>query len=242
MTRHTGTIVAVVILAAASSPARADVIVPFTENFSANNANWFDQTGMAPVDWIAGGGPGGGGDAYVSTSFDFATANAGDPFALFRAQDEFNSSGGAFVGDWIAAGVTEFSMWVRHDAPVDIVFFTRFAGAANFPGANAIQFTPVAANTWTLITFAIAPDNPQFIFEGPASTFSSVFSAVGHIQVGINTPEGLAGGGTVIFDLDAVSIIPAPAAPVLLLAGFLVASGRRRRCRGRRPPDGPPIG
>jgi len=233
MRRRTPVTAAVLILTAASSAARADLVLPFTEHFSADNANWFDQAGTSGVGWVASGGPGGGGDAYVTTALDFATANSGDPFALFRAQDEFNSSGGAFVGDWIAAGVSEFNMWVRHDAAEVIVFFTRFAGAANFPGANAIEFTPVAPNTWTQITFAILPDNPQFIFEGPASTFTSVFSAVGHVQVGINTPEGLAGGGTVSFDLDVVSIIPAPGAIGLLVSALLVGRRRNRLVAGR---------
>src|SRR5687767_4199334 len=80
-------------------PAAAGTIVPFTENFSSDAANWYDSGATAPVDWLAAGGP--DGSSHVSTTFNFVDQTPGLPFPnnavnLFRAQDEFDSSGGAF--------------------------------------------------------------------------------------------------------------------------------------------------
>ncbi len=193
------------VLAAAASTAEA-AIVPFTETFAGGAANWFDGPGTAVVDWNAAGGP--GGSAYVSSSGGFLTANTDDPVLFFRAQDEFGSSGGAFVGNWIADGVNQFSAWVRHDAGVPLNFFTRFASPNNFPAANQVFFQPVPSGTWTQLV-ALLP-NPTLIFEGPF-TYQQVFSNIGHVQIGVTTPASLAGmDETFVFDLDDVSIVPEP--------------------------------
>ena len=143
-----------------STAVQAGVSAPFTEDFSSNSANWRDVTGLASVDWNAAGGPDGG--AFASTTLNFAALNANDGPPLFRAQDEFNSSGGAFVGDWVGNDITGFSAFVRHDAPVPINFFARFASPANSPGAIKVFFIPVAPNTWTSLNLTL-PD-PSMIF------------------------------------------------------------------------------
>ena len=209
------------------APAVSAIVLPFTEDFDANSANWFNAAVTAPVDWSAAGGPDGG--AYATTGFNFQFTAANDTPVLFRAQDEFNSSGGAFEGDWITNGITEFSFAVRHNAPAPMTFFTRFAGPANFPGAVAIGFIPVFPNVWTTITIAIDPFNPQFItFEG--QTFEAAFSNIGHLQVGVSVPEGFGGvDQAYTFDLDKPTITPAPSAAVLFgIAGVALARRRRR--------------
>ena len=95
--------------------------------------------------------------------------------------------------------------------------------------AVALEFQPVLPNTWTEINIAIDPLNPQFIsFEN--TDFNSVFSNVGHMQFGVSTPAALAGlDAEFNFDIDAVSIVPAPAAWAVMMA--VVGVGRRRRRR-----------
>ena len=53
-------------------------VVPFTEDFSNDAANWFHADGLNPVNWVATGGPDGG--AYVSTIYIVP-----DPVPPFRA-------------------------------------------------------------------------------------------------------------------------------------------------------------
>ncbi len=201
-------------------------VVPFTEGFGADAAGWRISAGGTPAAWSASGGP--DGSAHVSNpSFSFGASAPGDTPILFRGQDNFASSGGAFAGDYVTESVMSFSFFVRHDAPEMLNFFVRFAKPANFPAAVALDFAPVLPNVWTQITIPIAPANPQFItFEG--SDFASIFAGIGKVQIGVSVPGALAGQSvTARFDLDRVSIIPAPGAVALAGAGLLAL--RRRR-------------
>ncbi|MCH8005637.1 MAG: hypothetical protein IH888_05325 [Planctomycetes bacterium] len=207
-------------------------IVPFTEDFTVGPANWFDSPGTGLLDWVAAGGPDGG--AYVSTVFNFANSAINDAPVMFRGQDNLDSSADAFVGDWITDGVTLFSFFLRHNAPGPVTIFSRFASPANFPGAIALEFAPIPPNIWTEISIPIEPGNPQFIsFEG--SDFNTVFGNIGNLQLGLIVSESLAGlDADLTFDLDKVSIIPAPGAAAILAVGGWLVGGRRRRRHTRR--------
>ena len=217
-------VVGLVLVAAAGVQA---AVVPFTEDFTAGSANWkFDPAGLTDSTWVPAGGP--DASAYISQDFNFLNSGSGDTPAFFRAQDDFDSSGDAFVGDWISQGVTQFSMWVRHNAPEPVTFFTRFATPGNFPGADAVEFVPVAPNTWTLITFEISAAATNIVYEGPASTFESVFGDVGNVQIGAFVSDTMAGiDQTYTFDLDQASIVPEPA--TLSLMGLVLLGFLRRR-------------
>lgn len=215
------------VVAAAVSISAMATEVPFTEDFDNDSANWFNSAGTAPLDFVPSGGPDGG--SFAAGTFNFVSSAPNDTPAMFRAQDEFGSSGGAFEGDWITDGVTELSYWVRQDTGVPLTFFTRFAGPANTPGANSINFIPVPSGVWTQITVPI-PD-PDFIFEGPF-TFEDVFSNIGHLQPGIVVPDDLAFlDETFTFGIDKVAIVPEPATCVLLASGVLAGAWRTRRRR-----------
>jgi len=203
--------------------------VPFTEDFTMDVANWADNSGLNLLSHVAAGGPDGGAYASIDTSL------AGTSMVLFRAQDEFNSSAHAFEGNWVSDGVGEFSAFVRHDAPVPLTYFARFSSPANFPGATAVKFAPVLSNTWTELEFNIDPGNVEFVtFEG--SSFGTIFSNIGHVQLGIQVPEALNGSPTQFtFDVDTASIaarVPEPAG----LFAVHVASLGLTACRRRRKP------
>lgn len=207
--------------------------VPFTEEFTDGASGWFNAAGSATVGWQASGGPDDG--SFALTEFNFVASAADDTPVLFRAQDEFNSSGDVFEGNWIADGVTEFSAFVRHDAGMPLTFFTRFASPFNFPGATGVSFVPVPSDTWTRISFAIASDSPQFVtFEG--SDFDTVFGNIGHVQIGVSVPEALAGvDAPFSFSIDKPTVVPEPGTLVLLGAaacGSGVCRRRKRRARG----------
>jgi len=204
------------------------VDVPTVENFNADVANWADNSGVALLAHVASGGPDGSGYAATDFAFDIGGGAGGDSVVLFRGQDEFNSSGNAFVGDWVADGITTLTAAVRHNAPEPLTYFARFSSPGNFPGATAIEFAPVPPNVWTDLDFAISPASPQLVtFEG--SDFDTVFSDLGHIQIGVSIPESLADDTTVYtFGLDHVVAVPEPA-PVLLLAMAALVVNRRSR-------------
>lgn len=209
-----------------TSPARA-TIVPFTEDFSSGTANWRDSGGVTGLAWSATGGPDGG--SYASGRFNFISSSPSSTPAIFRAHDAYDSSGDAFVGNWIADDVDLFSVSVRHDAPTALTFFTRFAPSANFPGAAAFNLTSVPPNTWTTLAFPINAGNPLFQYEGPGVTFNSVFSNIGNVQIGVATGSLSGVDQAYTFDVDKASITPEPATACLLLAGAFELMRRRRK-------------
>lgn len=201
--------------------------VPFTEDFTSDVANWANSSSTALVDYVASGGP--AGDSYASTTL--VPAGSGDSsVVLFRGQDEFSSSGGAFEGNWIAEGVGEFSAYVRHNAPMPLTFFTRFASPANYPGAVAVKFVPVLPSTWTQISFDISATNPELVsYEG--TDFAAVFSNVGHVQIGVDVPLALDEVTvSLTLDLDRPTIlaVPEPAGAVLAVVGLACCIAWRR--------------
>lgn len=194
-------------------------VVPFTEEFAADNAAWKDAAG-ADLAFVAAGGPDGSG--FVTTPFSFAASAADAPLTVMRGQDSYDSSADAFVGNWISDGVTQFTAWVRHNAPMPLTLFARFATPVNFPGAAGIEFAPVLPNTWTLLTIEINPTSPQIVYEGPTANYNSVFGNVGNVQIGISVPGALAGSTQPLtLDLDKPTIVPEPAALGMMTLGAL---------------------
>lgn len=205
--------------------ARANAVtVPFTEDFAAGSANWRDNASVNPLTWQSTGGPDGGG--FARTTFNFQTSTPQGTPALFRAQQEFGSSGGAFFGDWIADGVTEVQAQVRHDADRNLTYFGRFASPFGFPAMAGVVQASVPPNEWILITLPITASS--LIAEGP-STFDGVFTDVGRLQFGV-AAGSLAGVNRVVtLDIDKVSVVPEPATIVLLGVGAWAAMRRTRR-------------
>jgi len=202
--------------------------VPFTETFETGANGWLDAA-FQPVETTPSGGP--DGSAFITGTFNFVDFDPVPPVGGFavmlRGNDANDASGDAFVGDWLDAGVTEFSAFVRHDAPEPLQYFARFATPNNFPGGLILTAEPVQPNVWTELTFDIDPGNPLFIPEGPTD-FDSLFGNIGNVQLGIDG-EPLAGlDRQIAFDADNVSITPAPASAVSLLAGLGLAWRRRR--------------
>lgn len=212
------------LVAAASFVSASAGTAPFTEDFTADSANWRDSTSVTPLSWFNNGGP--GDSSYASGSFNFVNLVAGNTPAVIRGQDEFNSSNNAFTGDWVAGGINSFSMKVRHNATEPLGYFVRFSGPANFPGMIAVSFTPVAPGTWTELSFDIVEGNPALFGEG--FSFTDVFSNIGHVQVGVTVPDGLAGvDQSFDFDIDQLSIVPEPTSIALIALGALALLRRR---------------
>jgi hypothetical protein len=223
-------LVALMICLTATAASRA-LTVPFTEDFAAGTANWKNFASL-DVNHVATGGVDGGG--YVSTEYAFTNAPMGSS-VIFRGQDMFNSSGDAFVGNWLAAGIGGVSAYVRHNAPEPVSYYARLAPLANFPGALVELPGAVQPNTWTRLHFDIRPSNPLLTIEGPPSAYNSIFTALGNVQISARVPAGLEQDATPYnFDLDQVTIVPEPGSMGIILAGSVIGlAARRERRRGK---------
>lgn len=220
-------IVIVTYIAAIASANASATTVPFSEDFPTDNANWKD-TNYADLTHVASGGP--DGSSYVNASFSFEFSSEDDATVLFRGHDEFNFSGNNFVGNWNADGVATLTAQFRHNAPVPLSFFARTSSPAGFPGAVAVQFGVALPNVWTEVVFDVTPSSPQIVtYEG--SDWASVFSNIGHVQLGVSVPASLEGdAGTYSFDLDQVAIaLPEPSTLMLGSLGMLFLFSRQRK-------------
>ncbi|MFQ5429632.1 MAG: PEP-CTERM sorting domain-containing protein [Phycisphaerae bacterium] len=232
LNRITGAVVATVVCLSCVSSANAALVVPFTEDFAASASDWRQADQVTDAIWTATGGP--DGSSFVSAPFNFFGQAVGDK-SILRGQDEFGSagsSGGAFVGDWLAGGVTQFSVFVRHNGPNPLEMFTRFASPVNFPGAASVESTLIPPNTWTQLLFNIAFGDPEMTLEGPPTPdfFNTVFGDIGHVQIGVRaSAQDVALDQEIMFDIDQPTITPEPGAMALMGLGLWVVARRRRR-------------
>jgi hypothetical protein len=180
------------------------------------------------LEWSASGGPLSE-MPFVSSTFDLSnTTPGGFPPVVIRAQQAYGSSGGAYVGNWLAAGVTGVQFWFRHDLPEAVTVTGRFAGPQNFPGASTESAIEVAPDLWTLVAFDLREGSPDIISLG-GGTYAGVFSSIANIQIGFVVPSELAGQPILgRFDLTEFAIVPAPSAVALLLASGVLRNRRRR--------------
>ena len=203
-------------------------VLPFTENFEVSSSSWLNGSSQVPV-YSAGGGLGGTGSIFTSGTID--TSGFGP--IIFRGNNAAGASGGAFVGNWIVAGVTEFRAYVWHGGPVALNFYARFdKGAGSAASSNNFL---VAPSTWTEINIPILDSlgTTGQIFQsygaaGPGG-FNSIFSDIKNIQIALGAAQDASTHGqTYTVGLDSVSIVPEPGTGMLLILGLgLVASSRR---------------
>lgn len=218
------------LLALATVPAFS--VSTFIEDFSSGTENWAGAVvGTTPVNFVSTGGAPGFSSGYLSS--DFAFSDAG-PFGatLFRAQSGLGSSGGAFAGNYLESNVTQISLFVRHNAGVDISFNLRVANPNNSPGFGVLPLgSPlVSSGEWTQLVFPIGLDEA---FIQQSGTPTTVLPNVGNLQLGASNPfDPMDAGFTapVTFDLDAVTVntVPEPSAIFLSLLGLAGLMRRKR--------------
>lgn len=193
---------------------------PYTETFTGGDAGWLTGS-FNPPSFDPGG--------FISTSADVSTAGEFG-LTLFRGHDDFDASGDAFVGDYLAAGLDTVTFDIRHDSDVALSFALRVASGGNSPAFVVLSPAPAAGGAWTTLSFSLDPGSPFYIPEGPPGFgfFAGVMGEVGNLQVLVLPPPGLPSGSVVAFDLDNVSTTPAPATMATVFGGLLLAARRRR--------------
>lgn len=207
---------------------RAVSVLPFTESFEASSSGWVYGTSSAPT-WSATGGVGNSG--FISAPA--TVSGSGFGAIVFRGNDANNASGDAFVGNWLTAGVTTFSAYVRHNADAALNFYARFDAGAGRAGSS-VNFL-VNPNSWTLLQLPILNEITSFQSYGAAGTgqaaFNTIFGGIQNVQIALSV-DTVNAGKTVTLDLDGVSMVPEPTASVLLMAaGAALLASRRLRLK-----------
>lgn len=213
------------VLACTALSASASV-VPFTESFSVDASNWTANSGGS-LNWIAAGAL--DGSSYVSGSADLNTAG---PFGLtlLRGEAGSNASGGAFVGNYLADGVTTIEFDFRHNAGVDLDIALRIANPANSPGLAVQTGGLTASDQWVHLSFDLSFGNPLMTLEGPPSLalYNLTMESIGNLQISSFRPDGLTSPLIADFDIDNVQITPTPGSIAILGLGCLASTRRRR--------------
>ncbi|HCT46018.1 MAG: hypothetical protein CMJ35_14620 [Phycisphaerae bacterium] len=198
----------------------------FTETFETGANGWLQGSFSAPTYNSTGALDG---SAYISSTADL---NSAGPFGLtvFRGQDDFDASGDAFVGDYLAGGIDRISFDFRHNAGQDLGIALRVASSNNFPAFAVELAGPVVSDEWVTLSFDLSFFNPLVTIEGAPTpqAFNEIMAAIGNLQVSVDRPDGLDTPLVVDFDLDNVAITPAPSALALLGLGGLATARRRR--------------
>ena len=210
------------------------VTVPYTEDFAAGNANWLDFSNNSFLTPVASGGP--DDSSYASGTRNFNATADGSTLVIFRANSTTPppvfapASGGAFVGNWIAADAVRLSAYVRHNAPVPVSYFARISDVPS-PGMIFADSNVVQPNTWTPISFWISPNNPTI--QGEGVPFDQVLDNIGRVQIGAISSSALSAiNQAFTFDIDQVHLTT-PEPTSLVTAGVAAFAGCFIRCRSR---------
>ncbi len=197
------------------------LIVPFTEDFTSGASNWLNGSSAAPT-WSATGGVDGGG--YITAPGAISAGGFGT--IVFRGNAAADASGDAFVGDWISGGVSTFSAYVSHNAPVALNFYARLDGGSGRAGSS-IDFS-VAPGAWFQLNVPIVNSPTSFQSYG-AGTFATVFSSIQNVQIALSTAQDPSTAGqTYNVSLDRVATVPEPQT-VSMLALAALGLGFLRR-------------
>ena len=212
----------------AATPRATALIVPFTEDFTTGASNWLNGSNAAPT-WSATGGVDDGG--YISAPGAISAGGFGT--IVFRGNAAADASGDAFVGNWLTGGVSTFSAFVRHDAPVALNFYARL-DAGSGRAASSVDFS-VPVSGWFQLNIPVAESSFQSYGAAGTGTaaFNSVFGSILNMQIALSaTQDPSTAGQTYNVSLDKVATVPEPRTFWLLTIAAVTCIAAGRRIRG----------
>ncbi|MEX1110612.1 MAG: PEP-CTERM sorting domain-containing protein [Chthoniobacterales bacterium] len=205
------------------------LLVPFTEDFTSGNAGWSTGSTNAAAVWSATGGLDGGG--YISAPGAISAGGFGT--IVFRGNGSADASGDAFVGDWISGGVSTFTAYVSHDAPVALKVYARLDAGSGRAGSS-VDFS-VAPGAWFQLKVPIVNSPTSFQSYG-AGTFATVFNGIQNVQIALSaTQDPSTAGQTYNVSLDRVATVPEPGTLALVASGLGAICLLRYRSFFRKP-------
>ena len=212
-------------------PAQA-LLVPFTEDFTSGAANWLNGSSTAPG-WSATGGVDGGG--YISAPGAITAGGFGT--IVFRGNASADASGDAFVGDWISGGVSTFSAYLSHNAPVALNFYARLDAGSGRAGST-VDFSVAPGASFQLeVPIVNAPTSFQSYGAG---TFATVFNGIQNVQIALSaTQDPSTAGQSYTVSLDRVATVPEPGTLGLVASGLAAICLLRCRNFFRKPLNRP---
>lgn len=229
-------VVAVTCLFALTSANAQNVV--FTESFSSDTSGWATTNVQVPTYQPTGGADGDGYIESESLTFDgdFSSAFGGPATAvLFRARDEFDSSDGAFFGNWIDENFVGLSFSIRHNATRPLQFFGRFASPNNQFGASVANGQSVPPGQWVDVVLDASRGSSEIVSFGAAGgqpdPYAAIFGDIGRLQISGFQPFGLSPPelqADLLFELDNVQLlaVPEPATIGLVVCGALLIATR----------------
>jgi hypothetical protein len=191
----------------------------YTENFTSSAAGW--DGGGSTVTWISSGGFDGIDDGYIEVSTEFP--------AQLGARAAGANESIAFIGDYVAAGITGVSFALNELAVDDGIEIHVTVGSAF---GNVWTYNiglDAQANTWTEFTvdFTDASNWTQIIGSG---TFEQAIANTDRLLFRHDFapfsrfPDPIAGS----IGIDRITLIPAPGVAPVLAIGGIVAVRRKR--------------
>lgn len=190
------------------------LVVPFAEDFNSGASNWLNGSSSAPI-WTASGGVDDGG--FISAPG--AISSGGFGTIVFRGNASADASADAFVGNWLTGGVSTFSAYVRHDAPVELNFYARLDAGSGRAGSSVDFSVPPGA--WFQLNVPIVESPTSFLSYG-AGSFATVFNGILNVQMALSaTQDPITAGQTYNVSLDRVATVPEPGTVSLIVLAAL---------------------
>lgn len=194
--------------------ARADPVIGMKDTFAGlSSAGW--SSGSAnphPPAAVAGDGPEGGADDYLSMRANGSGA-AGGKLVSF--------AGPQWLGDYTAGNVTGIRLQARNFGPTDLALHFMFRGAGNIAAYTTASAQISAGSGWTTLFFDLRPA----ALSGNVAALSSV-SEVRFYHDPAPSLFTVPPNVTATLGIDNVTAVSEPGAWLLLCAGLAIIGMR----------------
>lgn len=211
-----------IVLGTASAGASGSVVNGQVDAFDADVMGWTSSFGSPTSSWIAGGGPGGAGDAYMQIASTGATGGPGSRLGAWNDN--------RWSGDFSGQGVSSIRMDIagfEGDATELRLMFISNSGSTF---TSTLTQAVTSDGAWRTYTFDISESAMSLVSGsvGYAESFSDIWRMWIRHQPGDPAASGGAPAYAGRIGVDNIRAVPAPGS-VLVLGGCVLGMGLRRR-------------